>query len=72
VSEERVAMRVLQGGHDVPLKKLKEPYHRTLKDLVKAVREMPHAPLPPSIGSGGSLPSWKDHRPTFHRKVDRF
>ena len=42
VSEERVAMRVLQGGHDVPLKKLKERFPRTLKNLARAVREVPH------------------------------
>jgi len=42
VSEQRVAMRVLQGGHDVPSKKLKERYPRTLKNLAKAVGELPH------------------------------
>jgi predicted ABC-type ATPase len=42
VSEERVAMRVLQGGHDVPSKKLTERYPRTLKNLAKAIRELPH------------------------------
>jgi predicted ABC-type ATPase len=41
VSEERVAMRVLQGGHDVPTKKLKERYPRTLKNLAKAIRDLP-------------------------------
>jgi predicted ABC-type ATPase len=61
VSEERVAMRVLQGGHDVPSKKLKDRYPRTLKNLVKAITGRPfrevavfergkmterHAPLP--------------------------
>jgi len=33
---------VLQGGQDVPSKKLKERHPRTLKNLAKAVREMPH------------------------------
>jgi predicted ABC-type ATPase len=42
VSEERVAMRVLQGGHDVPLKKLKERYPRTLGNLGRAIRGVPH------------------------------
>jgi len=42
VSEQRVAMRVLQGGHDVPSKKLEERYPRTLKNLARAVREVPH------------------------------
>jgi predicted ABC-type ATPase len=41
-SEERVAMRVLQGGHDVPSKKLEERYPRTIKNLAKAAREVPH------------------------------
>lgn len=42
VGEERVAMRVLQGGHDVPTKKLEERYPRTLKNLARAIRELPH------------------------------
>jgi predicted ABC-type ATPase len=41
VSEERVAMRVMQGGHDVPTRKLKERYPRTLKNLAKATRDLP-------------------------------
>jgi predicted ABC-type ATPase len=42
VSEERVAMRVLQGGHDVPSRKLEERYPRTLENLARAVRVLPH------------------------------
>lgn len=42
VSEQRVAMRVLQGGHDVPAKKLEERFPRTLRNLARAVRELPH------------------------------
>jgi predicted ABC-type ATPase len=42
VSEERVAMRVLQGGHDVPARKLEERYPRTLQNLARAIRELPH------------------------------
>lgn len=41
-SEERVAMRVLQGGHDVPTAKLRARYPRTMKNLRAAVRELPH------------------------------
>jgi predicted ABC-type ATPase len=41
VSEERVAMRVLQGGHDVPARKLKERYPRSLRNLTKAIRDLP-------------------------------
>ncbi len=42
VSEERVAMRVIQGGHDVPSRKLEERFPRTLKNLARAVRDLPH------------------------------
>jgi len=42
LSEERVAMRVLQGGHDVPTEKLQARYPRTMENLAKAIRELPH------------------------------
>ncbi len=42
VCEERVAMRVTQGGHDVPTQKLKTRYPRTLANLKAALRELPH------------------------------
>jgi predicted ABC-type ATPase len=42
VSEERVAMRVSQGGHDVPAEKLVGRYPRTLANLRAAVRDVPH------------------------------
>lgn len=42
VSEERVAMRVSQGGHDVPSEKLTVRYPRTLANLRIAIRELPH------------------------------
>ena len=41
-SEERVAMRVAQGGHDVPSSKLVARYPRTLRNLARAIRELPH------------------------------
>jgi predicted ABC-type ATPase len=41
VSEERVAMRVAQGGHDVPSDKLAARYPRTLRNLARAIRELP-------------------------------
>ncbi len=41
VSQERVAMRVSQGGHDVPDEKLQERFPRTLDNLGKALREVP-------------------------------
>jgi len=42
LSEERVAMRVLQGGHDVPSEKLASRFKRTLENLRHAIRELPH------------------------------
>ena len=40
-SEQRVAMRVLQGGHDVPTEKLVARFDRTLDNLHRAIRELP-------------------------------
>jgi len=42
VSEQRVAMRVSQGGHDVPAEKLITRYPRTLANLLAAIRDLPH------------------------------
>ncbi len=42
VSEERVAMRVSQDGHDVPTAKLISRFPRTLANLKSAVRQLPH------------------------------
>lgn len=42
VAEERVAMRVSQGGHDVPSDKLMSRYPRILRNLHVAVRSLPH------------------------------
>jgi predicted ABC-type ATPase len=41
-SEERVSMRVSQGGHDVPSEKLICRFPRTLANLKAAIRELPH------------------------------
>jgi predicted ABC-type ATPase len=41
-SEERVAMRVSQGGHDVPTEKLITRFPRTLANLKAAIRQLPH------------------------------
>jgi len=41
ISAERVAMRVSQGGHDVPLDKLTSRFPRTLANLKLAIRELP-------------------------------
>ena len=42
VSEQRVAMRVSQGGHDVPAEKLIARFPRTLANFKSAIRELPH------------------------------
>lgn len=42
MSEERVAMWVSQGGHDVPTGKLKARFSRSLANLKTALRELPH------------------------------
>jgi predicted ABC-type ATPase len=41
-SLERVAMRVSQGGHDVPDDKLKNRFPRTLANLRQALHRLPH------------------------------
>lgn len=45
LSGTRVAMRVLKGGHDVPTEKLEARFPRTLANLGRAVRELPHVLL---------------------------
>ena len=42
VCDERVAMRVSQGGHDVPADKLISRFPRILANLRMAVRDLPH------------------------------
>jgi predicted ABC-type ATPase len=42
LSDERVAIRVMQGGHDVPSAKLIARYPRTLENLRRAIHELPH------------------------------
>ncbi|MDO8678103.1 MAG: zeta toxin family protein [Acidobacteriota bacterium] len=41
-SDERVAMRVTQGGHDVPPEKLQSRFPRTVANLHAAIRILPH------------------------------
>ncbi len=42
VSDQRVAMRISQGGHDVAKAKLKERFPRSLANLKSAVGVLPH------------------------------
>jgi predicted ABC-type ATPase len=41
-SDQRVAMRVSQGGHDVPPEKLVARFPRTLANLKAAIPMLPH------------------------------
>lgn len=41
-SERRVAQRVIEGGHDVPSDKLTTRFPRTLENLRRSLRELPH------------------------------
>jgi len=41
VSDERVAMRVSKGGHDVPKEKLVSRFPRTLSNLKQAIQTLP-------------------------------
>lgn len=41
LSEERVAMRVSQGGHDVPTEKLKSRFPRILRNLKATIGALP-------------------------------
>jgi predicted ABC-type ATPase len=40
ISDQRVAMRVAKGGHDVPADKLTERYPRILRNLQRALAEL--------------------------------
>jgi predicted ABC-type ATPase len=40
ISEDRVTMRVLQGGHDVPTDKIMERYPRVMSNLKRALVEL--------------------------------
>ena len=42
LSDDRVAMRVLQGGHDVPTEKLTQRYPRSLANLRRAIEQLPN------------------------------
>ena len=40
VSDQRVTMRVLKGGHDVPAEKIRERYPRVMSNLKQALAEL--------------------------------
>ena len=37
INAQRIALRVMEGGHDVPITKIIERYYRSIKNSVKAV-----------------------------------
>jgi predicted ABC-type ATPase len=41
ISEERVAMRVSQGGHDVASEKIQSRFGRSLENLKRGIKELP-------------------------------
>ena len=41
-SDERVALRVAKGGHDVPEDKIAARHPRTMRNLERAMRDLPH------------------------------
>jgi predicted ABC-type ATPase len=42
ISDQRVAMRVSQGGHDVPTEKIHSRFPRILNNLRTALHDLPH------------------------------
>lgn len=76
VSAQRVAMRVSQGGHDVPTEKLIARFPRILVNLETAVRELPEV----WVFDNGDLRSpfrlvavFEDGRPVqMHKPVPRW
>jgi predicted ABC-type ATPase len=42
ISDQRVAVRVAQGGHDVPRAKLEARFGRILTNLERAIERLPH------------------------------
>jgi predicted ABC-type ATPase len=43
ISDERVAMRVAKGGHDVPVDKIAERFPRVMRNLQRALAELSNA-----------------------------
>lgn len=63
IGEQRVAMRVLQGGHDVPPGKLRERFPRTMRNLRRAIRELSYV----LVFDNGDLTRPFRHVATFER-----
>lgn len=80
LSEARVVHRVTNGGHDVPTEKLEARFPRTLENLRRAVRELPHVLLfdngddarpfrAVATFDGGQLVDVQDPVPTWAREI---
>ena len=74
-SDERVAMRVSQGGHDVPVDKIRSRFARTMANLHAAIQRLPRpwcSTTPTSSGHFGTSPLTKmasvDSTPTHFRR----
>ncbi len=63
VSDERVAMRVSQGGHDVPWEKLRDRFPRTMTNLHGALQKLPFV----LIFDNGDLAHPFRHAATFEQ-----
>lgn len=62
-SIERTAMRVTQGGHDVPDEKLLSRYPRVIENLRRAIRRLPHV----LVFDNSDLDTPSGHVATFER-----
>lgn len=67
-SEQRVSMRVSQGGHDVPSEKLKARFPRTLANLARGIRLLPHVLI--YDNSNLNTPFWQVARFANSKLID--
>jgi len=66
LSKQRVAARVVRGGHPVPEKKLEERFDRTMRNLEQAIRVLPHV-----LVYDNSDPSWPLREVAVFRSGER-
>lgn len=73
ISEDRVALRVTQGGHGVPEQKLKERFPRILKNLRRAMGEISNVWIydHSELDAGYRLVATREnrHQPELHGPV---
>lgn len=68
LSIQRVGMRVSQGGHDVPIGKLRARHERTLENLKRAIRVLPQV----RIYDNSDLSKPYEHVATFENGQSQF